>query len=106
MARQRRNLIDAHRHAALFRWKGVGQNGRRIGYEEGATGALHHTGNNEFEGSSPAHTGQESQKYGGKGENEEAQVVHAHAAKDVAQTADGDHENRQDQHVAHEGPEK
>ena len=98
--------VEPHGHAPLVRREGVGQNGCGIGHQEGATSALDHPSRDQLDGSRSPGAGKKRQEYGGKREDEKAQVVHADPAEDIAQTPDGDHQNSRNQHVAHEGPKQ
>ena len=86
--------------------EGVGEDGAGVGQEHGAADPLEHAHHDHVEGTGrAAHPGQRQQDRE-DGEDQEAQVVHAHPAVDVADAPEGDHQHRGHHHVAHQHPQE
>jgi hypothetical protein len=85
---ERRDLVDAQRHAALPGRKGVGQDSRRVAGEHGPAEGL-----DDAPPDQPQHTGGtpervEGQRQGREGEDGETRVVHPDPAVHVAEPAE------------------
>ncbi len=95
-------LVDAESEATLIVGEGVGEDGSRVGDEEGSPDPLEDADDDQPQPCrSPVHPG-DRQQQGEEGEEREPEVVHPHAAVHVAQATKahdqdaGDHEEAED----------
>ncbi len=105
-ARDGGHHVDAERHAALVRRKRVGQDRRRRRHQHRAADALHDPPADQPQRATAEVERIEGQRDGSDGEDDEAEVVDAHPAEHVAESAERDDENRRDDQVAHQHPQQ
>ena len=94
------------RHPALVLGEGVGEDGRRVGDEEGGAHALEDPHDDQPQGGGGAGHPGDGQEQREEGVDGEAEVVHLHPAVHVAQAAQADHEDAADDEEAQDHPEQ
>ena len=101
-----RDLIHADRESTSVRRERVREDRGRVREQHRAADGLHHAPSDQPERSGTAGERVEHQGDRGDGEDHEAEVVDAHAAVDVTEAPETDHEHGGDQNVAHQHPEQ
>jgi hypothetical protein len=100
------DVVDPQRHAALGGGEGVGDDRGRVGEQAGAADALDNAEDDQVGGAgAPRHPVDREQQRGG-GVDDEAEVVDADAAVDIAEAAEADDQDAGDDQVAEDHPEQ